>query len=41
LTAKCGVLCECFSSGVNCIYYGLKFSIFFDVAALWISGSSR
>jgi hypothetical protein len=37
LTAKCGAWSRCLSSGVNCIYYGLKSSIFAEVDDLRIT----
>lgn len=40
LTPKCKVWCWCLSSGVNCIYYGLKSCILVKDDDLWITGRS-
>jgi hypothetical protein len=41
MTAKCVAWCRCLSSGVNCVYYGLKSSIFFEVDDLLLTGRSE
>ena len=41
LTAKCVLCCQCWSSGVNRVYYRLKSVIFVDVVDLLASGRRR
>ena len=35
LATRHKILCQCFLSGVNCVYYVLKSSIFVKVDVLW------